>query len=311
MRKSLTLLVLAAGGAWAQTPATAMWNETAAAELGDFVRQTFQAWQSGNLEAIRASIASDTTLGAYDNDMTGKPVKIRSVDEEVQFAQQMFGEMKKMGATISFEMRALNCRATDTAGVCAIEFDSSMSTPDGGKQSWPMYATMVARKGGDGWKGVHWHASMAKAPQAPEPLDLGPAPIPLVSVDQKALNWKEIPGSGGIKAAVVWENPTHHGTVSYVQFPKKWQVGRHYHSWASHNVLLKGGLTVTRGDGLKEEYKPGSWTYIPGKWIHSTASKRGATVLAISDGPDDLVLVDDKGTPLPAPAAPAGAPAKK
>jgi hypothetical protein len=52
-------------------------------------------------------------------------------------------------------------------------------------------------------------------------------------------------------------------------------------------------------DGVKENHKKGAWTYLPSKWIHSTECKRGATVLSITYGPGDAVMVDEKGNPLP------------
>lgn len=304
MRKVITLLALTAAAAQAQT-ATATSDDVAATGLDAFARQMFQAWQAQDLEAIRATIASEGGLGAFDSDMTGKPVKLQTADEEVAYAKRMFDEGKKMGATTSFEIRAINCRAVETAGVCAIEFDSAMSTAEGGKQVWPIRATLVARKGLDGWKATHWHASPAQAPAPPEPMSMGPTAIPALNVDPKKLTWTEIPGTGGVKMSPLWENPDTRASTSIVQFPKKWKIGRHYHNVGLQAVVLKGS-TQTTGDGAKsEESKVGGWTFDPAKWIHTTESKRGAMILMITDGPFDIVMVDDKGNPLPPPAAPA------
>jgi quercetin dioxygenase-like cupin family protein/ketosteroid isomerase-like protein len=299
MRKAILIAAFASARAQGAPP----WNDAAAKDLEAFARQTFQAWQSGDLDAIRASIAADGALGAFDTDMTGKPVTIHNLDEQMQYAERMFDEMKKMGAKVTFDIHALNCRATETAGVCAIEYDGASVMADGSKQVWPVRATLVARLGSDGWKATHWHASPARAPEAPEPVDLGPGPIPALNIDPKTLNWQPVPGMNGLKTAVVWENPVTHGSVSFVQFPKKFEFGPHYHAANSHNVVIKGSIAVTGADGLTEEAKAGGWTLIPAKWIHSTASKKGATVLTITDGPEAIVPVDAKGNPLPAGAA--------
>jgi len=308
MHKVITLLALAAGAAQAQ--ATATWDDVAAKEIEAFARQTFQAWQAQDVDAIRASMASEGGLGAYDNDMNGVPVRIRNADEQVRYARQMFDETSKMGATSSFEIRAINCRATQTAGVCAIEFDASMAMPVGGKQVWPVRATLVARKGTDGWKATHWHSSAAQAPAPAETMSLGPSPIPALNMDPKALTWKDLPNTGGVKIAPLWENPDNHGSASLVQFPKKWKIGRHYHNAGLHAVVLKGSLKTTGEGGGAEEGKVGAWTFDPAKWIHTTESKRGATILMITDGPFDVVMVDDKGNPVSAPAASTAVPAK-
>jgi quercetin dioxygenase-like cupin family protein len=307
MRKAITLVALSAGLARAQA-----WDDAAAKDLETFARATFQAWQAQDLAAIRASMASEGGLGAYDTDMNGSPVTIRSLDEQERYAKQMFEEMGKMGASASYEIRSIACRATSTAGVCAIEFDASMAMPVGGKQTWAIRATMIGRRGADGWKATHWHASPAQAPaQAqPESMDMGPTPIPMLLADAKTATWQEIPGTGGVKTAQLWENPETRAAVSMVQFPKKWKIAKHYHSAGMHALVIKGQIKTTASDGTVADGKPGTWAYDPAKWIHSTESKRGATVLMMTDGPFDVVMVDDQGNPLPPPAAPAAAPAK-
>ena len=61
-------------------------------------------------------------------------------------------------------------------------------------------------------------------------------------------------------------------------------------------------MTVTLADGRVLAAKPGSTFMLPAKAIHTTETKAGATLFQYSDGPEDIVFVDDKGNPSAPPA---------
>lgn len=283
----------------AQTPE---WDESAASEIEALTRRIFDAWQARNSDGVRAEIDAEYMLGSYDNDERGRPVSLMNVEEQIMFAQKMWSATEEMGAKTTATIEEIDCQATATMGVCALEFAVDITHEDGNAKRQLTHGTLIARRGEDGWKATHWHASPAALPEAPEPD--APAPIPALSVNPKELEWNEIPDSGGVKAAVVWQDPKAKTNAAFVKFPKKWKRGRHYHSHASQNVLLKGTMSVIGSDGLEENYKANAWLFSPGNWIHATECKRDATLFSITYGPRDAVNVDEKGNPITQPATP-------
>ncbi len=77
-----------------------------------------------------------------------------------------------MGATFKIDVHSIECRATSTLAYCAMEHDVKATLPDGSMMTQPSRASVVLRRGVDGWKWTHWHTSLAAVvtqPPTPQP----------------------------------------------------------------------------------------------------------------------------------------------
>ncbi len=111
----------------------------------------------------------------------------------------------------------------------------------------------------------------------------------------------EIPNTGGVKLAKVWEHPRTGAIAAFAKFPKGWKIPRHFHSSNIQAAILKGSLTVTIDGKPETTTKAGGYFLEPAREIHATMSKDGATIFQVTDGPFDAVVVDEQGNPLPPP----------
>lgn len=177
MTKTWTLLLAVAASGCTGTaqapsaPAAAVFDDAAAAEARAAVQKGVAAFASQDLAAVKAELAQDGTVATFELDLDNKPVRLATRDEALKYAEDMFAQLGKMKATLAVDVRSLECRATATIAYCAMEHDFKASMPDGGSISQPSRATIVLRKGGDGWKWTHWHTSLAAAPAAPAPAE--------------------------------------------------------------------------------------------------------------------------------------------
>ena len=129
------------------------------------VERTMGAFASMDLEVFKAGLAEDVV--AFEMDLEGKPVRLGSRDDAVRYAEEMFAQLKKLGASLKLDIHSSDCRATSTLAYCTVEFDFKATMPDGSTISQPSRNTVVLRKGDDGWKWTHWHSSLAAPPPAP------------------------------------------------------------------------------------------------------------------------------------------------
>ena len=168
-RMILLAMVLGAGE---PTPApqmstTAQWNDAATQEVRAQVEKTMGAFASMDLEGFKAGLAEDVV--AFEMDLEGKPVRLGSRGDAVRYAEEMFAQVKKMGARLKLDIHSSDCRATSTLAYCTVEFDFKATMPDGSTMSQPSRNSVVLRKGDDGWKWTHWHSSLAVLPGPPAP----------------------------------------------------------------------------------------------------------------------------------------------
>ncbi len=138
---------------------------TAPPEVRAQVERTMGAFASMNLEEFKAGLAEDVV--GFEMDLEGKPVRLGSRDDAVQFARETFAQLKQMGASAKLDIHACDCRATSTMAYCTVEFDFKATMADGGTMSQPSRNSVVLRKGKDGWKWTHWHSSLAVLPAPP------------------------------------------------------------------------------------------------------------------------------------------------
>lgn len=118
--------------------------------------------------------------------------------------------------------------------------------------------------------------------------------------------WKAAEGlPEGFFIGMLRVNPKTQGRSVAVMFPKRGQLPRHWHTVGERVVVLKGKIRLTDGDGKVTTLGWGGYAYTPGKMIHVTScvTRRGCVVYSSTDGPFDLVRVDERGRPNAAPSA--------
>jgi hypothetical protein len=234
--------------------------------------------------------------------MEGKPVRFATRADQLGFARKL----KEAGIQAKMDVRQMVCRATATFGWCAVDYDFSGMGPAGKPMYMSFRGTGVGVRAAEGWKTIHWHESPAKLP--------GPPPLAMRAVNPKDLTWKELPGTGGVKMAAVFEDPGTKGIAAFVQMPKRWKgVADHFHRANIHYTVLKGIHAHVEPDGDRRETREGGWGLEVAKNIHRTEGKNGLLLFIVTDAPFDVVMVDKQGNPLPAERPAAGkekAPAK-
>ena len=131
------------------------------------VEATMGAFASMDLEGFKAGLAEDVV--AFEMDLEGKPVRLGSRDDAVRYAEEMFAQVKKMGASMKLDVHSTDCRANSTLAYCTVEFDFTATMADGSTMLQPSRNSVVLQKGDDGWKWTHWHSSLAVLPAPPTP----------------------------------------------------------------------------------------------------------------------------------------------
>jgi ketosteroid isomerase-like protein len=134
-------------------------NYAATQEVNAQVERTMGAFESLSLEVLKAGLAEDVV--AFEMDLESKPVRLGSRADVVRWAEEMFAELKKMGASVKLDIHSRDCRATSTLAYYTVEFDFKVTMPDGSTMLQPTRNSVVLRKGDDGWKWEHWHSSLA------------------------------------------------------------------------------------------------------------------------------------------------------
>ncbi len=135
--------------------------------------RTMGAFASMDLEGVKAGLAENVV--AFEMDLEGKPVRLGSRDDAVRYAEAMFAQVKKMGASLKLDIHSCDCRAKSTLAYCTVEFDFKATMADGSTMLQPSRNSIVLRKGDDGWKWMHWHSSLAVLP-APSASPAAPQP---------------------------------------------------------------------------------------------------------------------------------------
>lgn len=164
-----TMLGACAGGPRLapQVQTTAQWNDAAAQEVRAQVERAMSAFASMDLESFKAGLTEDVV--AFEMDLEGKPVRLGSRDEVVRYAEEMFAQVKEMGASMKLDIHSSDCHATSTLAYCTVEFDFTATMADGSTMLQPSRNSVVLRKGDDGWRWTHWHSSLAVLPTPPAP----------------------------------------------------------------------------------------------------------------------------------------------
>ena len=154
-----------------------------AQSLDAYVRDMFEHIGRGDFAAMKASACPEAVV--FDTDEHGAPVSARG-KAEVDHMLDHYQEMTHApGTSMSANITRLECRSLGGSGVCAVEFDQSMTMNGQTMGPFKARATLVAEHHNNRWIWVHWHASpreaplqaTAAAPPAAAPT-AGPAAVP-------------------------------------------------------------------------------------------------------------------------------------
>ena len=136
----------------------------------------------------------------------------------------------------------------------------------------------------------------ATPPVAPAiPAASAAAPEMLVSMPAKDIKWREIAGTGGIRAADMRGSITGNGPYeAFVEFPAGKNNPPHVHTQSLPTVVLSGVFYAIFEDGKKVLYPAGSYYYIPGKLAHRSGCEPGANCVLFQYQADHFDLVPTK-----------------
>src|SRR5262249_52275492 len=136
------------------------------AEARGAVEQTIAAYSKGDTAALGRALADDAWLPTFEIDLDGKPVRLATRADGVRYNNDVLAALQGMKATIKVELKSIEWRAAAGLAVCAIEHEPQVTTTDGKTMTQPSRATVVLRKGTDGWRWMHWHTSLSVAAAA-------------------------------------------------------------------------------------------------------------------------------------------------
>lgn len=136
-------------------------------------------------------------------------------------------------------------------------------------------------------------AASASADSPPKTAGHKPAAAEaLVSMPAKDIKWREIPGTGGIRAADMRGSITGNGPYeAFVEFPAGKNNPHHFHTQGMPTVVLSGVFYAIFEDGKKVQYPAGSYYYIPGKLPHLSGCEPGANCVLFQHQVDHFDLV--------------------
>lgn len=271
------------------TPTIALWDDASARELLTLQGELNGAWANGDLELIKNSLADDAFVTSFHLDARAQPAALKSKDELLAFAGQVFADIKQRGGMVTIVPRGTECRATGTFGVCTNEFDLKMNFGEK-TEMLSFRATSVSRKRPDGWKIIHWHSSLATtadslAATPRELLEAAPK-YNLAAYNTSDLKWTEpadLPK--GTRVAVVWGQLDRGPFAAFVQLAKGMKLEAHSHPENQWITVLKGDLQITESGGKVMSVGPKGYLLQPAGKSHTTATNAGATFFVIGDGP--------------------------
>lgn len=126
-------------------------------------------------------------------------------------------------------------------------------------------------------------------------------PAAFRTVTPEQLQWREVPDSFGVEAAVVAGNPAESGPyVIRVRFPPHVMDRPHVHSGDRHVTVLSGiwhaGTGTIFDPGKAVALKPGSYMFHPAGGVHwdGAAGNEAAVVQIIGIGPITSTDIDPR-----------------
>jgi quercetin dioxygenase-like cupin family protein len=121
-----------------------------------------------------------------------------------------------------------------------------------------------------------------------------------VRVMPEEVVWKELPGYGGVKFAVIEGDPSKEGIyVVRVKFPPGLMTRPHYHPEDRHAIVISGTWYTGVGDNFDPDktvaLKAGSYMKHPAKAHHFDGAKNEEVVLQIVGyGPSGTIMINEQ-----------------
>ena len=161
MRKSWLLVVVAVLGEVTAVRGGAAVGESdsSAADVRAQVDRTMGAFAAMDAAGFEAGLAEDVV--GFEMDLESKPVRLGSRGEAVKYADEMFAQLKGMGARLSLDVHSNECERSAELAYCTIEFDFKAAMENGDMMVQPSRNTVVLRRRDGRWEWVHWHSSLA------------------------------------------------------------------------------------------------------------------------------------------------------
>lgn len=143
---------------------TVQWDAKHSEELAHALHHMHNVWNSGDIPALKRLMKGDDTLVSFELDPhTHAPIRLRSKAEIDRFVDDVVVAIGDESATTQLEMPAINCKATDSFGVCTEECTVHFLDKAGKVfRTDKLLSTAVAVKETDGWKWIQWHMSVAQ-----------------------------------------------------------------------------------------------------------------------------------------------------
>jgi hypothetical protein len=142
------------------TDQTVQWDEKAAEEVATLLHRMHHAWNDGDLEFIKSSVADEGFVGTFELTGNEQAAVLNSRQELLAFVEKLIADQNASGSrTEASPNRTHQVRATSTFAMCTEECDLIERQADGSRHVLPHRGTSVLAKTADGWKFVHWHVS--------------------------------------------------------------------------------------------------------------------------------------------------------
>jgi len=139
------------------------WDEAKSRELEHELHRMHEVWNQNRISALKELMIGDDELVTFELDPeTHQPVRLRSKADIDHFVDQTVAVLNKDGVSSELEMPALNCRATETFGVCTEECTVRITRADGTEFVDELWSTNVAVMTDQGWRWIQWHMSLAR-----------------------------------------------------------------------------------------------------------------------------------------------------
>lgn len=139
---------------------TVHWDDKAADEVAHLLHRMHQAWNDGDLDFIKRSVADEGFVGTFELTGNEQPAVLNSRQELLAFVEKLIADQNASGSrTEASPNRTHQVRATSTFAICTEECDLIERQADGSRHVLPHRGTSALAKTADGWKFVHWHVS--------------------------------------------------------------------------------------------------------------------------------------------------------
>lgn len=136
------------------------WDAEAEKEVLTLLHHMHHAWNDGDVDFIKRSVAEDGFVGTFELTGDEHPVVLNSRDALIAFVEKLVDETRESGSTTEASPnRTHQVRATSTFAICTEECDLIERHADGSRAVLPHRGTSALAKTEDGWKFVHWHVS--------------------------------------------------------------------------------------------------------------------------------------------------------